>query len=125
MFLGLSPHGTHGYIQFPNELFVISTRAGNTVIYSLTALPEGLLTFPDFECDVIEVVNRIGADNPTPSGASAPCRVVDIAIETDWEFTQYRFIQLLELTSTRARQFFEGPLVQIFKQQTDCLVKGS
>ena len=88
VFLGLSPHGTHGYIQFPDEMFVISTRADSTVIYSLTALPEGVLTWPNFECDVIEVVNRIGADNPSPSGASAPCRVVDIAIETDWEFTQ-------------------------------------
>ncbi|MEE8155730.1 MAG: hypothetical protein V3T53_12325, partial [Phycisphaerales bacterium] len=62
VFLGLSPHGTHGYIQFPDELFVISTRAGNTVIYSLAAIPEGLLTFPDFQCDVIEVANRIGDD---------------------------------------------------------------
>ncbi len=91
VFLGLSPHGTHGYIQFPDEMFIISTRAGNTVIYSLTALPEGLLTLPDFQCDVIEVVDRIGADvrrGQTANGASVQCRVVDIAIETDWEFTQ-------------------------------------
>ena len=91
VFLGLSPHGTQGYIQFPDEMFIISTRAANTVIYSLTGLPEGLLTLPDFQCEVIEVVKRIGADvrrGPTASGASAPCRVVDIAIETDWEFTQ-------------------------------------
>ena len=86
VFLGLSPHGTHGYIQFPDELFIISTRAGNTVIYSLAAIPEGLLTFPDFQCDVIDVANRIGADdtrrNQTASGVSAQCRVVDIAIDT-------------------------------------------
>ena len=91
VFLGLSPHGTHGYIQFPDEMFIISTRAGKTVIYSLTALPEGLLTLPDFQCDVIEVVDRFGADvqrNQTANGTSAQCRVVDIAIETDWEFTQ-------------------------------------
>ncbi len=91
VFLGLSPHGTHGYIQFPDEMFIISTRAGTTVIFSLSALPEGLLTLPDFQCDVIEVVDRIGADvqrNQTANGISAQCRVVDIAIETDWEFTQ-------------------------------------
>ncbi len=92
VFLGLSPLGTQGYIQFPDEMFIISTRADKTVIYSLTALPEGLLALPDFQCDVIEVVDRIGADvrrsQQTANGASVPCRVVDIAIETDWEFTQ-------------------------------------
>ena len=71
VFLGLSPHGTHGYIQFPDDMFIISTRAENTVIYSLAALPAGLLKLPKFQCDVIEVVDRVGADtggNPLATG---------------------------------------------------------
>jgi len=98
--LGISPHGTNGYVRLGEEVFVISSgpyvenRA--TVVYDARTLDPEAIEWTAWQCQS-DALLAPGArlwmqtGGQTPSGAprdsNAPCRLADIALETDWEFT--------------------------------------
>lgn len=95
VFLALSPHGSHGLIQLAGETFIVSSgphgQARGTVVYSMDALPPEAIEWRNITCDADRLVIPGWQPPARASGASPrggpPCRIGDVAIETDWEFT--------------------------------------
>ena len=105
VFLSLSPHGNHGLIRLDDETFVVSSGPGldeaDAVVYDLNALPSGAIKWRDWTCSIDElpalenarilstdVHQRASGD---AAATSVPWRRVELAIETDWEFTGWVF----------------------------------
>ena len=93
VFLGLSPHGTNGYVVTGGATHIISSgpAAGGqtTVIHELGALPPDTLTIRPFVCGTERLEHPAvplggGGGGGEPGGG---CRTAEIAVETDWEFT--------------------------------------
>jgi hypothetical protein len=99
-FLALTPNGVNGFLRLPDETFILSSgphAAGrNPVIYETNALPAGAIALHDLTCGNarLPMPAALQARLPAPQGAHAadshgmlPCRVADIALETDYAFT--------------------------------------
>ncbi len=100
-FLGLSPHGSNGIVRADGETFVVSSgrhpRSGSARVYSLTAIPPGTIRWRDFHCAVDDAVakglrleSELQRRSVVPDHADSGTGVnwvVEMAIETDWEFT--------------------------------------
>lgn len=100
VFLSLSPHGVHGYVQTPERLQIISNgnmgAAGaqrELVIFDATALPEGVIHWRDFVCAAADPQGGVQRPEGGIAGsADAPlCSQVVFAVETDYEFTNNLF----------------------------------
>lgn len=105
VFLSVSPYGVNGTIALGEATHVISSGpigAGfATVVYNLTTLPVGVIDWRPFVCgnDQLEVLSLPIATKADGAGdgdggapaRSGPCRVAQIAIESDWEFTDDLF----------------------------------
>jgi hypothetical protein len=100
VFLGLSPLGSQGVILSGGERYIIATPPNalqSTVVYSLDDLPDGVITWAPYDCGF--VVPPVGtSESPLVEGGiagdlknPAACYEVDIAIETDYEFTAVVF----------------------------------
>ena len=91
-YLAFSNSMTLGYIRTGDEQYIISSGpAGqglDTVIYDVAKLPEGAINFLDLACNALDVPGReIGTEGRSTSMlGDPPCRVADVAIETDTEF---------------------------------------
>lgn len=105
VFLSLSPHGNHGLIRLDDETFVVSSgrelNEADAVVYDLNALPPGAIKWRDWTCSIDELpalenarILPAGVDQRA-SGSTAETPVtwrrVELAIETDWEFTGWLF----------------------------------
>jgi hypothetical protein len=103
VFLSFSPHGSHGFIRTQGVTQVISPGPfgeGRTpMIYNMDAIPRGAIHWRDFLCDAQahdaeawpDMIHVDDDDTVNAALESAPCRLVDIAIETDKEFTDNLF----------------------------------
>jgi hypothetical protein len=95
-FLSISEWGVFGFIEGDGGLLVISTgRYGeqrDPLLTDLSRLTPGSINWVPFECNVIHVgdVMPVG-EGPVMLTADPPCRVAEVAIETDWEFNQSLF----------------------------------
>jgi hypothetical protein len=107
VFLALSPHGSNGYIRLPHQSWIISTPpAGGaeplpTVVYELSALPEGAITWAQFQCGsdqlppdelnperLLQRAAMMHArTTATGSADGLPCRRVRMAVDSDWQYT--------------------------------------
>jgi hypothetical protein len=97
VFLGLSPHGNNGYVTVGGATHIVSSGpAGkdlDTVIYDLAAVdPEKVAATP-FVCGadllehpVLPAIEEQVRTGGTPAGGG--CQAAEIAIETDYEFTE-------------------------------------
>ncbi len=91
-YLAFSDIMTLGFIQTEGEQYVISSGpAGqglDTVVYNLGDISNDTISLRDLACQVIEApgFEASSASAPAASRGGAPCRVVDVAIETDTEF---------------------------------------
>ncbi|MHC5022728.1 MAG: M12 family metallo-peptidase [Planctomycetota bacterium] len=98
VFLGLSPHGSHGVIERAGRTHVLSSgRAGDSrppVIYDVAEMPEDAIRMLPFECLEEPVTPMDGGPGPGDFGGPGdggvgdeppPCRVARIAVETDDE----------------------------------------
>lgn len=103
-YIALSPFGTNGFIQHDGALYSISTgmfeeakdlasalRIGdmNTLI-DPGAGPETTCAFDPQDLELSPLGPMVEPAAPIERGAT-PCRVANIAIETDWEFTSRLF----------------------------------
>jgi hypothetical protein len=99
-YLSITPTRVHGIIELDGVTHVISsgpaTEGVRPVVYNLTDLPEGVINWKPFECSALgspeELLGgeALGVTSPVQLGAGGeeadPCRVIDVAIETDVEF---------------------------------------
>lgn len=96
-FLSLSPYGVNGLIVLDGQEHIISSgrlgEALQTVVYNLATLPEGVINWADVGCHADELPGyaaAVAAAEEFGSGygvRAGACRVAEIALETDWEFT--------------------------------------
>ena len=96
VFLGMTPRGANGFILTGDTQYVIAAPpgAGNgpTVIYDVDALPAGALNSLPFVCGTDALRNvAVQAGTGARAAAGPPSCAVEaqIAIETDWEFTEF------------------------------------
>jgi hypothetical protein len=140
-FLGLSPHGCNGILEIDGHRHIISPGPHGaglpTVVFDLDALPEGAINWRDFSCglDLLQHPPKPGAGKAGGGGAAAlPCRIAQIAIETDYEYTQNAFggnteasaayaLTLLaadsEIYTKDINTRFEIPFLRIWADDTD------
>jgi hypothetical protein len=97
VFLGLSPHGSNGFVEMDGRRYVIATRPAPegvpAVVYDVASLPPGALRPSPFVCGADDLAGpaRIAAapqGGGSAAGAPTCAAAAQIAIETDWEFTQ-------------------------------------
>jgi len=102
-FLSFGPGGIQGYVQSAGQRFTIASgpfgRGLDTLVYNADALPDQAMNWKDFGC----AMGDLGpvANPPSPPGAAGgvagapvgppPCRQVQIAVETDAEYTANLF----------------------------------
>jgi len=135
VFLGLSPHGSNGYVRHGGQTYVISsgrpgTNAG-TGVYNLSELPRGAIAWKSFHCAADEIDQPV-VEGFDPGGGGAPsspmpgpkCRVVHMAVETDWEFNSWLFGGDEEAAAAYATQLL-GAVAEIYLRdiETHVLVK--
>jgi hypothetical protein len=123
VFLGLGPNGSNGYVMLGKDTYVISTPVveggGETLVYNLTTLPEGMITWTPFECMVrdapvlaVDVSDGSTRDDP-------PCRVIKLAVETDWEFTGTLFGGDTDASAAYAAHLI-GAVSEIYRRDLNC-----
>ncbi len=96
VFLGLSPLGSHGTVDVDGQKFILSSgpfgSGRTTVIYNLSMLPPDAIEWTEFRCrtDELRRLAPIGGQ-PADVRGGAPCRLARIALESDYEFTNWLF----------------------------------
>ncbi len=99
VFLAFSPHGTHGYIRTNGSTQLVSPgpfgEERTPLVYNMDAIPDGAIQWRDFVCQTHTEGGQPLPQQPIagdqPIGSDAPCRRVEVAIETDYEFTHDLF----------------------------------
>lgn len=100
-FIGLSPFGSHGYIETQGRKYILSSGRPSgedpMVVYDLGAIPEGTFQWTPFECgadllqDLMPEMQIVDDGSEDPMGS--PCRSVEIALETDTEYFRVFFTE--------------------------------
>jgi hypothetical protein len=95
VFLSFSPAGINGFVLVDDQTQIISSGpmgSRTPVIFNVERLPEGMIRWMDKTCGTMALPAPnapILNHNPGgPAPVSSPCRVADLAIETDWEYTR-------------------------------------
>jgi hypothetical protein len=137
VFLGLSPLGSNGFIQTPEQTWVLSTRPPHEnsppVIYDPASLADGTIQMHPFRCGnedlpfggiqgLLNITGNggalRGASGVESGGADNPCRVVRIAVESDWEYSSRVFASNLEAAEAYMTTVF-GAVSEIFRSEID------
>lgn len=97
VFLSLSRYGHQGWVSVGGEQYILSSGPANgnkvPVIYRAGDIPEGVMTLEGLSCggalapvpgQLPGIPKSFGPAGPTPQGT---CRTVEIAVETDFEYT--------------------------------------
>lgn len=94
VFLSLSPLGTNGLIDVDGQSFVIADARRSeheTVVYNMMTIDPATMPMIEFICGTDHLpVADLAAAHLMPTGKS-PCRIAQIAVDTDWEFTNSLF----------------------------------
>lgn len=131
VYLGLSPHGTNGFLLRGDRKTIIAeppNHAGPIVIYDPAALPEGTFAPSTFTCGMEDLPNggrmtpvagAVEGDLGTiaPRGTSG-CRLVALAVETDFEYTS----QVFGGNTTNSAAYIPvlfGAVTQIYTSEVD------
>ncbi|MCB1247151.1 MAG: hypothetical protein KDB69_07795 [Acidimicrobiia bacterium] len=90
VFLTFSPYGVEGYIDDGHETWVISSGPYDgglpTAIYNLTTLPEGVIDWYTYSCQVVEHDDQTQAHAGQMVARGNDCWLIEWAVETDQEF---------------------------------------
>lgn len=126
VFLGLSPHGTNGYVLRGGRTQVIATPPGekDAVIYDLNAVPQGAMHWHDVVCEADRLPGfamrngwpREQARAGRTAAGDLPCRQILMAVETDNEFLFDLFLSDMEAASTYISILF-GAATEIYEAQ--------
>ena len=93
VFLSFSPFGVEGFIDAMGQTWIISSGAYADelpiAIFNLTALPEGIINWAEFQCNADQLDQNMRPIDPqggqSPRGVGG-CFNIDFAIETDQEY---------------------------------------
>lgn len=130
VYLALAPTGSHGMIELEGRIFIISsgpfTESRNTVIYDRDALPDGVISWGGFDCyaDLVSGpgLHALPGGNGQGSIDEPPCRVAEVAIETDREFTGDLFGGNLNAAAAYLLQL-TGAVSEIYQRDVNARLK--
>ena len=94
VFLAIGEHTTNGLIESDGKTYVIAKdiKRGWTTVYNLTNVDPEKMNWVDFACGVEDATAPIIKKANTQSRNLAQgCQSLQIAVETDWEFTGMTF----------------------------------
>jgi|GEM_PF-1042159 len=100
VFLAMGPHGANGFLDFNGHVHVLASAPYGSdlphAIYNLTAMPDGVIVWQNFVCGLDQLVGeaqqQIDDENWTGDVLKdGTCRVIDIAIDSDWIYTRDLF----------------------------------
>lgn len=132
VYLALAPTGSQGFIEAGGQSFIISSgpygHSQGTVIYDRDAISADAMEWKPFEC----LADLLGQPQPKlqggGSGASVldepPCRVAEVALETDREFTSALFGGDLDAAAAYA-ELLTGAVSEIYKRDINASLKIS
>jgi hypothetical protein len=91
VFLAFGEHTTNGLIETEGKTYVLANDKVNNlnVVYNLRDVDPELMNWVDFHCDVedqAQPIRKKGNSGQNRS-VSSGCQTIQVAIETDWEFT--------------------------------------
>ena len=95
--VGISDHFTYGLIQHDGGTWIISSGPvgtdGPLIVFEAAQTPEGLINWAADACTVLQIPDAqiTGPTPQTHTKNDAPCRVADVAIETDREYLSALF----------------------------------
>ncbi len=90
VFLAFGEHTTNGLIESDGKTYVVAKDAtrGWTTVYDLTKVDPEKMNWVDFSCGVADATEPIIQKAKTQSRAAvAGCQALQLAVETDWEYT--------------------------------------
>jgi len=90
VFLAFGEHTTNGLIESDGETYVIAkdVKRGWTTVYNLTNVDSEKMNWVDFSCGVADATEPIiQKANAQHRSSVSGCQALQIAVETDWEFT--------------------------------------
>lgn len=125
-FIGSSPTGVHGYIESEGLTWVISSGPtpgggppGPVTIASLRGPLAAWLDAAAFQCTVlIPPEGEVGLGGGHTTGADFTCRLVEVAIETDWEFNGNLFGGNTQAAANYAT-ILVGAVSEIYRRDLD------
>lgn len=93
VFISVSPGMVSGMIRIAGETFILSsgpaTAALPARVYSLSNLPEGAIEWRLWECASDQLAQPLRPKSlPSGQPRGSSCRVIQMAIETDWQYRQ-------------------------------------
>ncbi|MFG0251888.1 MAG: M12 family metallo-peptidase [Phycisphaerales bacterium JB038] len=93
--LGVTEDGIQGFLTFKGDTYSLSTgRYGSglpLVVSSLADLPDDAIAWAPFECGVNASMlppASLGETLGDGPRSDSTCRIVEVALDTDWEFTE-------------------------------------
>ena len=90
VFLAVGKHTTNGLVETDGKTFVIAKDKthGWTVVYNLSNVDPEDMNWADFQCGVEEASQPLMDSNQNDFvGERGDCQALQIAVDTDWEFT--------------------------------------
>ncbi|MBT6269405.1 MAG: hypothetical protein HOI88_03555 [Phycisphaerae bacterium] len=95
VFLALGEHTSNGLIETEGKTYVLAKDKSLdlTVVYNLSDVDSEKMNWIDFQCDVEDSATKIieQQDNQSQRALGGGCQALQMAIETDWEFTNDLF----------------------------------
>jgi hypothetical protein len=95
VFLALGEHTSNGLIETEGKTYVLAKdkRLDLTVVYNLNDIDSEDMNWVDFHCDVEDSKMKIQEqqNNQSQTSLGGGCQALQMAIETDWEFTNDLF----------------------------------
>ncbi|HIA71962.1 MAG TPA: hypothetical protein EYO01_04610 [Phycisphaerales bacterium] len=95
VFLALGEHTSNGLIETEGKTYVLAKdkSLNLTVVYNLSDVDSEKMNWVDFQCDVEDSTKKIieQQDNQSQRVSGGGCQALQMAIETDWEFTNDLF----------------------------------
>ncbi len=90
VFLAFGQYTTNGIIESQGSTYILSQHPDEnlTVIYNMTDVDPELMNWAPFQCEVEEMTDQI-KKRPvgTNRNSGGDCTAIQLAVDTDWEFT--------------------------------------
>ena len=94
VFLALGKHTSNGLIQSNGNTYVLvkDKTGGWTAVYNIDDINPEDMNWVDFKCDVADATSPMLAKNNNRTlNNGGTCQALQVAVDTDWEFTSELF----------------------------------
>lgn len=123
VFLSVAPSGVYGLIHRDTDEYVISSGAPDAgtpaILFNPRRIPEELLIINPFECTT-DLLPRLTNAAPDTGGVAGvvPCRIIDLAVETDQEYLNSLFGGSTSAANAYIATLF-GAISEIYERDTN------